>query len=408
MADAPNTVSTLNGLFKEVYGDDIAQVIPDGVKVQKHIPFVSKEKQNGNSFHQPVLLAYDSGFTHAAASSGAFTLNDATAGVMKDATVVGSQILLRAQMDYEAAARAAKGRNAFVDATQLLFESMQKAMRKRLEAQLMYGAVGLGAIGSIASDVITFATADWAPGLWAGSEGMLIDIYASDLTTRRGSASVAITAVNLDERKITIASTPAMTAANDVVFFAGANANEMSGIHKILTNTGTLFGISAATYSLWKSSSYAAGSAALTQAKVGAAVAQAVAKGLDDDCMLIVNPKTWNNLLGDQAALVRHTGKDVKAVVNNGSKSIELFSQNGKITIEPSLYCREGFAYGLSKDSWKRLGACDVTMKTPGYGDQIFFHLPTKAGFEVRSYTNQAVFCEAPGKNFLVTGIVNS
>jgi hypothetical protein len=183
----------------------------------------------------------------------------------------------------------------------------------------------------------------------------------------------------------------------------------MAGVHKILTNTGSLFGISAATYTLWKASTYAAGSAALTQAKIGAAIAQAVAKGLDEELLLLVNPKTWNNLLTDQAALARHTGKDIKGGVSNGAQAIELFSQNGKVTIEPSIYVKEGMAFGLCVDNWQRIGASDVTFNTPGAASgEVFFHLPTKAGFEVRAYTNQAVFCEAPGKNFIITGITNS
>lgn len=409
MTDAPNTVSTLNGLFKEVYGDDIAKLVPDGVKIQKMVPYVSKQKEFGNQYHQPVLLAYEQGFTFAAASAGAFTLNDSVNSVMKDATVTGSQIVLRAQMDYEAAARSAKGRNAFVDGTQLMFESMQKSMRKRLEVELLWGKKGLATVASYSNPTITVTTAEWAPGIWSGMEGASIDIYNG--TSKRGTG--VILSVDLDARTITLTADVSGTTANDILYYAGAAVdtsgpdNEMAGIHKILSNTGSLFGISASTYTLWKSSSYSAGSAALSQAKIGAAVAQAVAKGLDDDCVIVVNPRTWNNLLSDQAAL-RRFADDSKMGFSNGAKAIEFYSQNGMVSIEPSIFMKEGLAIGLQKDTWKRLGAADITFKTPGYGDQIFFHIPTKAGFEVRCYTNQAIFSEAPGRNFLITGIVNS
>ena len=405
MADAPNTVSSLNGLFKEVYGDDIKQLVPDGAKVQKYIPFAPKQKELGNQYHQPVLLAYENGFTFAAADSGAFSLNDAVNSVMKDATVNSSQIVLKAQMSYEAAAKAAKGRNAFQDATDLMFESMQKSMRKRIEVECMYGVRGLATVASVSSLTITITTAEFAPGIWSGMEGASINVYDTTLATNRGSA--VITSVDLDARTITVDAVPSGTVATDVIFYAGAKGNEMTGIHSILTNTGSLFGISAATYTLWKSSSQAAGGA-LSQAIIGKAISKAVAKGLDDDCLLLVNPKTWTDLLSDQAALVRHTGSAIGSKVQNGSQSIEFYSQNGNVRIEPSIYVKEGYAYGLSLPAWMRLGASDVTMKTPGYGDDIFQQLQTKAGYEVRSYTSQAVFSHAPGKNFIITGIVNS
>lgn len=407
MADAPNTVSTLNGLFKEVYGDDIATLVPEGTKLQKHIPFVQKQKENGGSYHQPVLLAYEAGFTHAGASAGAFSLSDAAAGVMKDATVTGSQIVLRAQMDYESAARAAKGRNSFKDATSLMLESMQKSMRKRLECQLMYGQQGIGTVSALAAQVITLTAASFASGIWAGAEGMSIDVYTSAGVLRQ--AGLVVSSVDLDARTVTVTGTTTGIVATDVIYFAGAFNNEMAGVEKILTNSGSLFGISAASYNLWKGTSYdgSANSGAISVAKIGAAVAKAVAKGLDGEVVLLLNPRVWNNLASTLSDLRRIPGS-VKNGVDVGSKSIEIYSQNGLVSIEPSIYVKESLGFGIEKDSWKRLGASDVTMKTPGFGEQIFFHLPTKAGFEVRAYTNQAIFSEAPGKSFLITGLVAS
>lgn len=401
----PNTVATLNGLFKEVYGDKIAQLVPLGTKLQNKIPFVSKDKEIGNQYHQPVLLAYEQGFTFAGASAGAYSLQNAVAGVMKDAALASQQIVLRAQMDYETAARAAKGRNSFKDATGLLFESMQKSMRKRIEVELLYGSVGLGTIASISSNTLTITTAEHAPGIWAGAEGMGIDC----VHTGSVAATATVQSVDLVARTVTVDSASGM-AVGDTLYYQGAFGNEMAGVYKILSNSGSLFGINASTYSLWAATSYAAGSASLTMSKVNSAIALAVGKGLDEDVDLWVNPKTWGNLLSDLAAQ-RRFPNSMKEGADNGAKSIEFYSQNGKITIEPSIYIKEGISIGLvagDEGDWVRPGAADVTFKTPGQGEQIFFHLPTQAGFEVRAFTDQAVFCKAPGKQLLITGIVNS
>lgn len=405
MADAPNTASSLSGIFKEVYGESGPKdLVPEGTKIQKLIPFVSKQKELGKSYNQPVLLAYEQGFTFSAADNDAFTLNDSVGSVVKNATVTASQVLLRSQIGYELAARAAKGRNSFVDSMGLVVESMQKSMRKRLEIQYLYGQSGLATVASVSTNVLTLSTAEFAPGIWSGMEGAQLDVYNG--STLRDSCKVV--AVDLDARTITVDAAPSGTAANDTLYYKGAYGNEMAGIHKVLTNSGSLFGISASTYTLWKASSTPAGSVALTQAIVGKAVAAAVAKGMDDDLTLLVNPKTWGNLLNDQAALRRHVDKSSKVGFENGAKSIEFYSQNGKISIEPSIYIKEGHAMGITPDVWKRIGATDVTFKTPGNGDQIFLHLSTKAGYELRCYADVAIFSEAPGKNMIVTGIVNS
>ena len=44
-------VSTLNGLYKEVYADGHKDLVPSGLKLQKMIPFVPKQKELGNLYH---------------------------------------------------------------------------------------------------------------------------------------------------------------------------------------------------------------------------------------------------------------------------------------------------------------------------------------------------------------------
>ena len=46
-----NNMSTLNGLFKERYADKIERLIPDGAKMMKEIPFISRDKSPGNFYH---------------------------------------------------------------------------------------------------------------------------------------------------------------------------------------------------------------------------------------------------------------------------------------------------------------------------------------------------------------------
>lgn len=409
------TVATLNGLFKEVYGDDVKQLIPTSNQLQQAIPLKAGAKRLGNLYHQPVVLAWPGGFTMSAANAGAFSLNAAVASTMKDASLTGAQILLREYMDYEAAARAASGVNAFVDATKLMFEMMQKSARKRIEAELLYGGVGLGKVSASSSatspTVITFTAASWAPGLWSGVEGSSYDVYdgSSKITA---TTPLVVSSVDIDARTVTFTGTNAdianIVAGNDLYFY-GAYGNEAAGMHQILTNTGELFGINATSYNLWKATTYSAGSAALTFNKVKAAVGKAVGRGLDEDVILFVNPKGWDSMMSDLAALRRFVdnagGKGKSYEI--GSENIVFYSQAGKIEIRPHIMVKEGFAYGIVKGSWLRVGASDLTFQTPGYGGQIFTQLQSYAGFDVRCYYNGALLCETPARNFIITDIVN-
>ena len=185
----------------------------------------------------------------------------------------------------------------------------------------------------------------------------------------RGSAS--ITSVDLDLRTITLDMAIAGVVSTDIIFHKGAYNNEFAGVHKILTNTGELFGINASTYNLWKGNEYSAGSAALSMAKLQGAISRGVEKGLDEDVKVYVNPKSWDNLLTEQSALRMYDQSYSSEESKNGSKSIKFYSQNGLVEIIPSIYVKEGYAYVLCLYEFSRIGSTDVTFKLPGQNDKF-------------------------------------
>jgi hypothetical protein len=420
MADV---VENLNTLAKEVFGDaGVPDLIPNMTKVQQKISF-SKKEVMGLKFAQTVRLAYPTGFTHALGdgTAGAFSFQDAIGGTQARAELTGSQILLRDQMAYEDAAKCTGSTQAFKDGTKFFFEGLQSSMRKRLETQLLYGAQGLAITASSTNvdathTAVTFTAASWNPGTWAGNEGMQVNFYnGATLVSSAADAIFAVQKVDNVNRKVTFTGTATGITALDsgigsgarTAWYVNAKGNEMTGIHGIVNNTGSLFGIDASANTLWGSTQYAPTSGALTFAKVKKAVALAVGKGLDEDCILLMNPSTWDDVNSDIAGL-RMTDKSEVKKVEVGSEEIVYHSQNGKIELIPSIYVKEGFAYGLVPKFWKRIGAADVTFNTPGFGGEMFIHLQTKAGVESRAYTHQAVICMAPAKQFLISSIVNT
>jgi len=401
-------VGNLNGFFKEVYADKLQELIPEGLKLVNMIKFIGKEKQGGNLFHQPVILGMEHGVTFASSDDDAFNLNPAVAGQIKDAQVRGNPMVMRSLLGYSAASRSVGGKNAFMDATKYIVANMLRSMSKKLEIHLLYGQVGYGVVSGAVTTVVTIATAEWAPGIWAGGEGMPIEIRDASGAVSRGEFTIA--SVDMDLRTITLnaSAQAAGVIATDVIYHKGAYGNEFAGIHKILTNTGTLFNISAAQYNLWKGNTYSSGSAALSFAKLTKAASRPVEKGLDSKLTFFVNPRGWADLLNDQAALRMYDQSYTTAQLQNGAKSLKFHSQNGELEIIPSIYIKEGYAYGLALEEFMRVGSSDISFKRPGYGDEFFRDLENAAAYELRLYTDQAVFCMAPGKSVLISAIVNA
>ena len=169
-----------------------------------------------------------------------------------------------------------------------------------------------------------------------------------------------------------------------------------------------MFNIDVAAYNLWRGNTFGAGSAALSFNKLTLAASRAVEKGQDGRLLALVNPRAWANMLNDQAALRKYDSSYSAAKVENGSKSILFHSQNGDIEIEPSIYVKEGYAYLLSLEDWSRVGSQDMSFKRPGQESEFFRDLENSAAYELRLYTDQALFCNAPGRQVLITGVVNS
>lgn len=52
---------TLNALFKTIYSDKVADLVPDHAEILKNVSFVSNAQKNGGYYYQPVLLNREHG-----------------------------------------------------------------------------------------------------------------------------------------------------------------------------------------------------------------------------------------------------------------------------------------------------------------------------------------------------------
>jgi hypothetical protein len=400
---------TLNGLFKKVYGD-LENLIPDNVKLTKEIPFVPQNKQIGESYNAAVVLKSVHGVTYAGTSGDAVDYNPAVPQATKQASITPAAMFLVDRVPYQALLRTQNlSEGAFEDATKHIVANMLQSAFNKYEQQCFYGGVGLATVDSVntSTKVITITTADWAPGIWVGAEGMKLEAYDTTLASQR-TGTMQITAVDIVNRTITVDAVATSLTGTDVLFEYGAKGNEFIGIDKMLsTTTGNIFNIATQSYSLWRGNQFAVGGAALTFKKVSQAVALATAKGVSGTLTLFVNPKTWSDLLTEQTAQrTFHEGS--MAEYNNGAKKIMFYSQNGDIEIVASSFVKEGRAYALDLSTFLRIGSQDLTFEHPLKKGKFIEPLEGSTAAQIIAYCDSALFCSKLGHNIIFTGIVNS
>lgn len=412
---ADTTVSQLNGLFKYIFGEGPVNVIPEYAKLLKAIPF-EKASALGRKYIFPVIVGDEQGITYNTDGS-AFTLNSGVSLETAEAEIEGTEMLLSGTISYKAVSAAINDKQAFANSLSLKIERMMESHARAAEMQLLYGSSGLARLtahttDSATQETLTCSDAEWSDGLWAGSKGMQVQFYANDNSTLISSGSDSIfTIYSVDHvnKKITVTGTAtgctALAAATYTggglyLYRYGAKGKEMVGLKKILTTSGSLFGINNSTYDLWKANSETI-SGALNFQKIMDSTVRAVGRGLQEDLTVYISPKQWNVLASDASSLRRLDSSYKKEKFVNGVDSLEFYAANGKLKIEAHPMVKNGDMFMIPLKKFKRIGSTDITFDRVGGGvakGQYFRDMETKAGYELRTYSDFALICEAPAR----------
>lgn len=412
MATANDIANTLNANYKQVYGDDLEMLVPEGVKALDDIKLEMGEQQQGGTFNQPVGLGLEHGITFEAGDVVA-NLNAAVAGKLENAQVTGYQIVGRAQFGWTTASRAAGSKKAFKQATEIVLRNLMLSCKKKAEALMFYGQSSLGAVASVAGNVITLNVADSAEGIWVGMTNMPIDSYTSGGVLRQSNMRViSVTLLSTGAVQITVDNAGG-TNTNDTLWYYNSYGKQFQGINSILTSSGgTLFNISQATYpDLWQGTTYAVGGN-LGYAKIVKALARALPKGGEGRFKGYIHQESWQDVVGEVETVASGNmdSRYKPKMLEKGFDSIKFHTVAGIVELVPSTYVKRGDGFLLLQDgSWKRIGSTDFTMKIPGMQNgEVFRALDNAAGFEVRCYADFAPFCDKPAASIKLTGITQS
>ncbi len=432
MSQANN--ATVTNLFKKVYGN-LKDLQPQDYQLQRDIPFSQKQKV-GESYNEAVVLTSECGITFAGSGTDSFLLNAAIAGAVKQATVSPYISVLGSVVPWAVMSRSATSEGAFAQATKHVVKNNLKSHGKFLETTRIYGGTteklgyvsyatatyrsvaftnGTGTLNGVAftngvaatEKAILLAPGQFSSGIWVGNEGCIVKQLDS---TNAVVAEGKMTGVDSDNGILYVDFAPvaaSSTTSHKLAFDGWELSNEAVGIKGILQNTGTLFGIATASYSLWKGNSIALSSVKLTFDRLNTAISAAVNRGgLDNDVYVYVNPRTWGTLVSTEAGRRQYDDSFKPNEASNGFEAIVFHSQNGKLVIQSHRMVKEGDALGLSLEDWSRSGSSEIGFSIPASGSgEVIFPLENQAAYAFRSYSDQYMFCNAPAKSFIITGI---
>lgn len=412
----PNTVDTLNGLFKTQYAPDLNDLIPQHAILQQKIKYVPADKQNGAFYAVPCVLQSSQGVSYLGETGDAQSLQNAINAVMKEAQVKGSELNIRGQLSYKALSQASTaGARAFKKSSSWLVEDMANVAFTRLELSTLHGQVGLGVVDTNASGlgVIVVTEESWATGIWVMLENAAFDFWVGG--TKHCTAK--LTKVESDLRRLTFTSPTAGTlaaiAAGDDIFPAGAKTgatafNEMCGIFKqYSTVSGDLFNIqNRQNYSLLQGN-VVSGVGEISSAKIVAACSKAVDKGLMTDAIVLVGTRTFADLNAENMGLRMFDSSYAGAKAENGSQALSYDHINGKLSVVCHPFLKSGQALIMDPNDALFVGSSKPTFEIPGMPDKFFRLVQDYNAVELQNYADLAVFVHKPGQGVVLEGITH-
>lgn len=422
------TGASLEGWFKEIYGDK-TNLVPEFAVCRERVKFSTRERL-GDTYQFPVRVQRGQGWTWKGGSDSltAFTLNSIRSGATKNASLSGAMFVHRDSIAYKVIMSAAGSKEAFGDVTAEVVQDMLETLNAQLEIALLYGGTNLGTLGVAGASATTQAyyltSATSALGLWAQLDGAAVDVFSSDFVTKRNTNALVVSLADYDttNKRVTFSLTGdaadnAAVGSGDVIVpygaqAAGGSAAWFSGLDKIVTNSGSLFGIDAASYPVWKGTSLSAGSAALTFSVLNRAGAMVAMRSGTQKSSVLISTQTWGDVNNDLAAIRREN--ENRGRIELGTQAITFYGPAGAMELIPHPMVKAGEAFVVDFGRMKRVGASDITWGLPGEyesmgaPDKFLTQLTDAAGFEMRGAFDQALICTRPRALAKVTSIVNS
>jgi hypothetical protein len=412
----------LGNLLYTQYGELANPVTPSDM-IASDIDFVAQDKRAGGLYEFPLRLGLENGVTFAN-SHDAYALNAASAADYEKASLRGSEMTVVADISEAemASLSPSKGKSsrAYDQAVGVKIANASDSAVQKRDLHLMYGPgdsglVNIGVLSSVGtlsgtSYQIAITRATYIPGFWFEAKGVQLDIRTSGGLAANSTATPAIvTAVDRDNARITVSAATWTNPpdAGSTIFLYGSRTASMVGLQAIAENSGSLFGVDASVYPQWRAVSYPVGSTSLSFDKVSEALSAVSDNGLTEGGTLYVNPRTWTDLMNDEAALRRRINDDKSA--RTGYNKLSYDMNCGHVEVKQYRYMKQSIALFVPTQEVHRVGATDISFT--GKGNPTSFNwvnLPSNNGARIRNYSDQAIVSSNPSHIAIFSGILNN
>lgn len=441
MASIAETLSSISGDLKVVYGSTLVQVLPDAAILQKRFPLSSDGAfpAVGDYFSALVGLQFPWGFSFlGSGNEGTATntsLGPSLAGQTKPSQIYANTTLLSDDLSYQILDRANSSGSKQAVLSALAYTGKQMAINARnvLELEVLHGRQGLGAsAGAISTLTVTFDSATTSPGILSTLIGARVQWMQSNNTSARtandASNYLTVSAVNLSDPlnpTLTMVATGTTNVAavttGDLLYIAGTRGisvassdinvphYEQIGLGKQLNDTsGTMFGIDKGAYVGWVANQLASvgqfSPSVLMQA-AGVALGRGAELG---DYIAVVSPKAWgvlNSALQTQEVFNNPAGFSMQK--KSGTDDIEISHGGIKIEVVGHPFQKDGQFYLLPVSQLHRIGSVDLTFAIPGRpeGEEYFFPLSGSAVMQRQCRADWQMVLLKPPAGVIGTGI---
>lgn len=255
------TLTTIDAILKEMYGPMIVNQFQNDTPLLQFAKANDKIPYVGKKFVLPIKVGRNQGMGFTPEGS---TMPAAGAQKYTDVVVTPAYWYGRYQVTAQAMEMSRNNEGAFARAMTKEAEGLVEDMSKRVNQAMYLNQAGVrGTVSSISSSTITLAAA--SKGL---EVGMLVDVYASDLATKRNTTDLTISAVTdagLNDTSITgftFTGTASGITGTDVVVMKGSVVSGAGigfiGLKDAVAATGTYLTVNPATYPIWLSSALTA------------------------------------------------------------------------------------------------------------------------------------------------------
>jgi hypothetical protein len=390
-----NTPTTIASRLKEIYPEGITQLVPSStVLVGGKLKF-RKDLVQGELVRFDVQVAGEQGFSM---GSGEVTVGGAVCQTSAKCEVSGYSIILQSNVSYDAISRAKSSKQAFAQFNNSKYIPTAESFRTRQEIIALYGRQGLGTLGgSAAGQVLTINAQTWCSALWMTLKSAVVEAWtAVDGSGSQHDGDLTVGAISIANKTVTVVGTCSAAVTGDILFLKYQRSAGPYGLMDIAVNAGALYGISAATYELWKANAYDVGTSALTLGKISLASAMSADKGCAEKLTCLVPNKAFQSLVNDQSALREYGASYNPAKFENGAESIVMHGCTGSIEIMPYMFMQEGVALMFPERFSYLIGSEEMTNQIGQSGD-IYFDLESTSSKQMRFFSDWTVFVEKPG-----------